>query len=95
MKKDIEFETCFEKVKNQAVEAIAQEMKKAKLTQTELAISVGLPQPRISDLVNGKTQKFGIDGINRVLACFDLSIHVYYDLAPLTKQTTKRYLLGP
>lgn len=37
-------------------------------TQTETAIQLGITQPRVSDLLNGKLSKFSLDGLVNMLA---------------------------
>ncbi len=50
------------------------------LTQAEAAEAIGATQPRVSDLMNGKIDKFTIDFLVNALA--RLGIGVDIDLAP-------------
>lgn len=47
--------------RGELIEAIAQAIAERGWTQTEAARVLGVAQPRISDLINGRTEKFTVD----------------------------------
>lgn len=56
------------KVRAQLMSALTQYIEKRKLTQTEAAELLEVNQPRISDLVRGKIERFTIDMLVNMLA---------------------------
>jgi len=62
------------KVKSQMMIDIEQHIKSLGITQAQAAQKLGVSQPRISDLVNGKIDRFTIDMLITMLA--RLGLHV-------------------
>ena len=56
------------KIRAQLMNALTQYIEKAKLTQVEAAELFEVNQPRISDLVRGKIERFTIDMLVNMLA---------------------------
>lgn len=56
--------------------AIEQRIKEAGWTQTEAAAHLGVTQPRVSDLLNGKITKFSLDALVNMLAPLGLVFEV-------------------
>lgn len=62
------------KVKSQMMIDIGQHIKKIGITQAQAAQKLGVSQPRVSDLVNGKIDRFTIDMLITMSA--RLGLHV-------------------
>lgn len=62
------------KVKSQMMIDIEQHIKSLGITQAQAAQRLGVSQPRVSDLVNGKIDRFTIDMLITMLA--RLGLHV-------------------
>ena len=56
--------------------AIEQRIREAGWTQTEAATRLGVTQPRVSDLLNGKIGKFSLDALVNMLAPVGLTFDV-------------------
>lgn len=56
------------KIRSQLMSALSLYIEKQKLTQREAAELLGVNQPRISDLVRGKIERFTIDMLVNMLA---------------------------
>ena len=56
--------------------AIEQRIKEKGWTQTEAAVRLHVTKPRISDLLNGKINKFSLDALVNMLAPVDLTFEV-------------------
>jgi len=50
------------------------------MSQTELARKAGCERSHISEMLSGRLERFSLDRINRVLAVFEASIQVNYQL---------------
>jgi predicted XRE-type DNA-binding protein len=64
------------KIKSRMMMEIGQHLKEHKLTQTQAAKMMHVTQPRISDLINGKIDKFTIDMLITMLARLGLHVEV-------------------
>jgi predicted XRE-type DNA-binding protein len=64
------------KIKSRMMMEIEQHLKEHKLTQTQAAKMMHVTQPRISDLINGKIDKFTIDMLITMLARLELHVEV-------------------
>ena len=64
------------KIKSRMMMEIRQHLKEHKLTQTQAAKMMHVTQPRISDLINGKIDKFTIDMLITMLARLGLHVEV-------------------
>lgn len=56
--------------------AIEQRIREEGWTQTEAAARLGVTQPRVSDLLNGKITKFSLDALVNMLAPVGLAFDV-------------------
>jgi predicted XRE-type DNA-binding protein len=56
--------------------AIGQQIKRNGWTQAEAARVLGVQQPRVSDLVNGKISKFSLDALVNMLPAVGLTVAV-------------------
>ena len=66
------------KVKSQMMLDIEKHIKRIGITQAQAAQKLGVSQPRVSDLVNGKIDRFTIDTLVTMLA--RLGLHVEFTL---------------
>jgi len=55
---------------------ILQHIKKQKLTQKHLAQVLGISQSRVSSLVNGRIDLFGLDALTNIACCLDLNVKI-------------------
>lgn len=67
-------------VKHRAAEIIESEMKARGLSQEALAKLCGMHQPHVSEILQRKLDRFGIDRLNRVLAVFGRRIATHYEI---------------
>jgi predicted XRE-type DNA-binding protein len=56
-------EVNFDEIKNKLSKTIARLINQKKLKQREVEVILDIKQPRVSDLVNGKVEKFSIDSL--------------------------------
>jgi predicted XRE-type DNA-binding protein len=54
-----------------------------KLTQAEAATILGIDQPKVSNLINGKLAAFSIDRLFRFLTALDLNVEISIKSKPL------------
>lgn len=64
------------KIKSRMVIAIEQRIKSLGLTQAQTAKLMGVSQPRVSDVVNGKIDRFTIDMLITMLGRLGLHVEV-------------------
>lgn len=64
------------RVRSQLLRAITQAVKAWGVSQTEAAKRLGVTQPRLSDLLKGKIDKFSLDALVNMLAGADLTIEI-------------------
>jgi len=64
------------KLRASLMHGIRRRIKKEEWTQEETARFLGVSQPRISDLLNGKLSKFSIDALIKLLAALGSGIEV-------------------
>lgn len=57
-----------------AARAIKREFEKSKMTQEAFGKKVGLPQSRVSEILNGKIEKMGMKALGRILTFFELGM---------------------
>jgi len=72
----IESESC--KLKSLLMMNIERHIKEHGLTQQQAADKMGVTQPRISDLVRGKMDRFTIDMLVNMLAALGLHLDVQF-----------------
>ena len=82
----VKYENVFDAIANSPEEAlnmklrasmireIQKKVRSAGWTQAELADQLGLSQPRVSDLLNGKLSKFSLDALVNMLAALGSDI---------------------
>lgn len=67
------------KIKTSLSEAIATVIKKKKLKQREVQAILDIKQPRVSDLMNCKVDKFSVDSLleylNKIGYCMEVEVH--------------------
>ncbi|MCK9294493.1 MAG: XRE family transcriptional regulator [Desulfobulbaceae bacterium] len=64
------------KIKSKMMMDIAQHIKSMGITQAQAAKLMGVSQPRVSELVNGKIDRFTIDMLVAMLARLGLQVEV-------------------
>lgn len=64
------------KIKSRMMIDIEQHIKNLGITQAQAAKKMGVTQPRVSDLVNGKTDRFTIDMLITMLARLGLHVEI-------------------
>lgn len=69
-------EAAHMKARSELMMAIAENIRKNALTQTEAAKLFGVTQPRVSDLVRGKIDLFSIDTLVQMLACAGMRVEM-------------------
>ena len=62
------------KVRSALMIALKEHIKRERLSQTEAAKLLGVTQPRVSDLMRGKIELFGIDTLINMLAAAGLQV---------------------
>ena len=67
------------KVRSALMIALKEHIKRKRLSQTEAAKLLGVTQPRVSDLMRGKIDLFGVDTLINMLAAAGL--HVEFRIA--------------
>ena len=60
---------------------VEQFVKRSKLSQREAAKKLGITQPRLNDLLQGKIQKFGIDAVVKMLSKVGIHVDVHVSAA--------------
>lgn len=64
------------KLKSRLMMDIAEHLKTLGMTQAEAAKKMGVSQPRVSDLVNGKIDRFTIDMLVTMVARLGLHVEI-------------------
>lgn len=64
------------KIKSRMMRDIEQHIKSMGITQAQAAKKMGVTQPRVSDLVNGKIDRFTIDMLITMLARLGLHVEI-------------------
>lgn len=67
------------KIRSHLMIALEDYIQKHSLTQTEAAKAMGVSQPRISDLLNGKIDKFSIDQLVKMLERVSIEVMLVID----------------
>ena len=62
------------KIRADLMNIIEKHIKKSQKTQVEMAKYLGISQPRVSDLVHGKINKFTIDMLVKIITMFDSDV---------------------
>ena len=60
---------------------VEQFVEKSKLSQREAAKKLGITQPRLNDLLQGKIQKFSIDALVKMLSKVGIHVDVHVSAA--------------
>lgn len=63
-------------MRTQVLSAIAERLSQGGLTQKEVAIQLGLAQPQVSALINGKSEGFSLDRLIDVAVRAGLSVRL-------------------
>jgi predicted XRE-type DNA-binding protein len=71
--------------KSKLARAITSTMKARRLTQVQVAHLTGIPQPKISQLVNGKISGFSTDRLIHILNRMDQDVVIYIRPKPATE----------
>jgi predicted XRE-type DNA-binding protein len=66
------------KLRSVLMRHIEDEIRRRKWTQAEAAIHLGITQPRVSDLLRGKIDLFGLDGLVNMVAAMGEHIEVKF-----------------
>jgi predicted XRE-type DNA-binding protein len=61
------------------------------MSQTELARKADCERSHISEMLSGRLERFSLDRINRVLAVFEASIQVSYQLISENQRTGRAF----
>jgi predicted XRE-type DNA-binding protein len=69
------------KIKSRMMIDIEQHIKNMGITQAQAAQKMGVTQPRVSDLVNGKIDRFTIDMLITMLARLGLHVEIKLNTA--------------
>jgi predicted XRE-type DNA-binding protein len=69
------------KIKSRMMIDIEQHIKNMGITQAQAAQKMGVTQPRVSDLVNGKIDRFTIDMLITMLARLGLHVEIKLNAA--------------
>lgn len=64
------------RARSQLLRALTQTVKAWDLSQKEAAKRLGVTQPRLSDLLQGKIDKFSLDALVNMLAGADLTMEI-------------------
>ncbi|MGI0120326.1 helix-turn-helix domain-containing protein [Zooshikella sp. RANM57] len=67
------------KLRSEIMMAVVAQIKQKKLTQEDAAQVLGVSQPRVSALLNGKLDQFRIDML--IDFAHKLGLHVHFDIA--------------
>lgn len=65
------------KLRSSLMLALKEQIEADGLTQGQAAKRFGVTQPRISDLVRGRIELFGIDTLVNMLACAGLQVEIH------------------
>jgi predicted XRE-type DNA-binding protein len=76
-------------VKAAAVAFLRDRMSETGMSQTELARKADCERSHISEMLSGRLERFSLDRINRVLAVFEASIQVSYQLISANQRTAR------
>ena len=69
------------KIKSKIMMTIEQHIKEQGMTQQQAAEKMGVKQPRISDLVRGKMDRFTIDMLVNMLSTLGLTVEINFKKA--------------
>ena len=64
------------KARAELMRAIAEYIHCSKMTQTEAAKTLGVTQPRVSDLMRGKIDVFSLDTLVNMLAAAEIQLEI-------------------
>lgn len=78
------------KIQSDLMMSIVELVEKWNVTQTEAAKRLGVTQPRLNDLLQGRFNKFRIDGLIKMAIAGGLSIKVDVKKAPSRKPAKTR-----
>jgi predicted XRE-type DNA-binding protein len=76
-------------VKAAAVAFLRDRLSETGMSQTELARKADCERSHISEMLSGRLERFGLDRINRVLAVFEASIQVSYQLISANQRAVR------
>lgn len=65
------------KLRSSLMLALKEQIAAERLTQEQAAKKFGVTQPRVSDLVRGRIELFGIDTLVNMLACAGLHVELH------------------
>lgn len=69
------------KIKSKIMMTIEQHIKEQGMTQQQAAEKMGVKQPRVSDLVRGKMDRFTIDMLVNMLSTLGLTVEINFKKA--------------
>jgi predicted XRE-type DNA-binding protein len=77
-------------IKSSLFRTLQKALKERAGTQTELAELLGVPQPKISDILNGKMAGFSVERVANYL--LKLNYEIYLDAHPAAKGSSGRVI---
>ena len=75
--------------------AIAQTIRERELTQEQAGVILGLTQPKVSDLVRGRLDKFTLDRLMRYLCKLDYDVTIRFQPKPKSREEAGIHVAGP
>ena len=82
------------RVKSTIALAIAKTIRERGLTQEEAGAILGLPQPKVSDLVRGLLDKFTIDRLMRYMRRLDYDVTISFSPKPKSREEAMIHVEG-
>ena len=77
------------KLRSSLMIALTDHIARTEMTQADAAMLLGVTQPRVSDLVRGKINLFGLDALVNMAAAAGLSVQLRVT-TPLQPKSTRR-----
>ncbi len=74
--------------------AIARIIRERGLTQEQAGEVLGLAQPKVSDLVRGRLDKFTIDRLLRYMRKLDFDVTIHFKPKPISRNTARIHVEG-